>query len=198
MVDASAVTGDLTLTGNATAATTFKLGAVSDARSLTVTGGEGADTFTLGKVDTSGAVSLTGGAGDNTYNVDKTGHDLSITGGDDADTVKLFGFDATTAEITDIYVRTTNSGKTLEIAGFDTVLTGAPADNTSVLTFTQASDFESSDVLQLCDASNALLGGSVNLSTIAGLDSNADTTWQKVKFTINASDGTTTVATVTP
>ena len=198
VVDASAVTGDLTLTGNATAATTFKLGAVSDARSLTVTGGEGADTFTLGKVDTSGAVSLTGGAGDNTYNVDKTGHDLSITGGDDADTVKLFGFDATTAEITDIYVRTTNSGKTLEIAGFDTVLTGAPADNTSVLTFTQASDFESSDVLQLCDASNALLGGSVNLSTIAGLDSNADTTWQKVKFTINASDGTTTVATVTP
>ena len=198
VVDASAVTGDLTLTGNATAATTFKLGAVSDARSLTVTGGEGADTFTLGKVDTSGAVSLTGGAGDNTYNVDKTGHDLSITGGDDADTVKLFGFDATTAEITDIYVRTTNSGKTLEIAGFDTVLTGAPADNTSVLTFTQASDFESSDVLQLCDASNALLGGSVNLSTIAGLDSNADTTWQKVRFTINASDGTTTVATVTP
>ena len=45
---------------------------------------------------------------------------------------------------------------------------------------------------------SALLGGSVNLSTIAGLDSNADTTWQKVKFTINASDGTTTVATVTP
>ena len=82
VVDASAVTGDLTLTGNATAATTFKLGAV--AGTVSATGGAGDDTFEVG-----GAVTGT----------------LSINGGEGTDTVKVTGnatVDLTSATLTNI------------------------------------------------------------------------------------------------
>ena len=62
MVDASAVTGDLTLTGNTSDATTFKLGGVGDEVSVSATGGTGADTFEVGGAVT-GTLTIYGGTG---------------------------------------------------------------------------------------------------------------------------------------
>ena len=194
VVDASAATSVTSITGNETAATTFKLGAVSDARSLTVTGGEGADTFTLGKVDTSGAVSLTGGAGADIYNLDATGYNkVTITDatGNDADVVNFFGVEG----ITDMAGLSSKLAAMKDSNGNISISFDGSTSQTNVLTFA-ASSIDENDTMKLfSDTETQLLGGSIDLKSIA--DALTSNDWTALTFTQDAETKVIT-ATVTP
>ena len=194
VVDASAATSVTSITGNETAATTFVLGAVSDARSLTVTGGEGADTFTLGKVDTSGAVSLTGGAGADIYNLDATGYNnVTITdaAGDDADVVNFFGVD----DIDNVAGLSSKLAAMKDSNGNISISFDGSDSQTNVLTFA-ASSIDENDTMKLfSDTETQLLGGSIDLKSIA--DALTSNDWTALTFTQDAETKVIT-ATVTP
>ncbi|CAI3241035.1 hypothetical protein DWUX_2421 [Desulfovibrio diazotrophicus] len=166
VVDASAVTGNLTLTGNADTATTFKLGAV--AGTVSATGGTGADTFEVGGAVT-GTLTIDGGTG--------TGDTLNFTTtGTTGVTVKL----AATAE-----------AGTIGVSGVETINGTANADSFDVTGLT--GDFalnggEGGDTFKL-----GAVAGTVSATGGTGADTFEVGGAVTGTLSINGGDGTDTL-----